>query len=271
MLRKKFSTTMLALVVAAALPGSAFAADAVSESTGSVSVPTSVSAPVSSDNGIGGSEDASPAANESSAPAENSQAPGSMNTGATPAEGTEPVSPVDVTEPTTEVSEPTAEVTEPATEPQVPATEEQPAVEPQPTEEVIIPEIPAAEPQPIEDEVVPAVPAVEPVEVPDETILPIEEPAVIEPALVEEELVTEPAIVVEPAEATVTIVHRLYFGDKGEYDDYIEHVDGLSVGDELDLNSRILNVENVECVTSDQQIVLAEDNELLLEYCLIEE
>ncbi|MBN7774597.1 hypothetical protein [Clostridium aminobutyricum] len=235
MLRKRFSTTLLALVVAAAIPGSAFAADVASKSTGQVSAPATVLEPISSD-----------VVTDSEQEGDAVQAP----------EGEAPSAPTDVAEPPTEVTEPTTpeevtepdiEVTEPVAEPQIPAVEEQPAVEPQPEEEVTVPETPAVEP---------------------EILVPTEEQLVTAPAIVVEEVVTEPAIVVESVLTTLTITHllKLDFGESV----YTETIEGVELGTEFDITPLIDKSEDIKLSSDIKTVQVDElDKKIILEYEVI--
>lgn len=102
------------------------------------------------------------------------------------------------------------------------------------------------------------------------TAEPAEEelPPVIEIPVIEE-VVTEPAIVVEPTAATLTITHRLIVGD--EYAEEIRVIDGLEVGQTLDLTEYLAPIDWVECITQEKSITLElAENTVVLEYVVSE-
>jgi hypothetical protein len=105
----------------------------------------------------------------------------------------------------------------------------------------------------------------------EEELPPVEEelPPVVEIPVIEEEVVTEPAIVVEPTAATLTITHRLIVGD--EYAEEIRVIDGLEVGQTLDLTEYLAPIDWVECITQEKSITLElAENTVVLEYVVSE-
>lgn len=234
MLRKRFSTALLALLVAAAIPGSAFAEEVESEATTQINAPITLSEPA-----IGSEE------------------------GQTPE--------IPTTELITEAPAP-ADTVAPATEIQAPPAEEQPAAEVPPTVEA--PAAPIVEPEvvaPIEAEL--AAPIVEPEVIAPIEEAVVTEPAILvpevvtEPAIVVPEVVTEPAIVVEPVAATLTITHRLIVGDK--HSDITQTIEGLTVGQVIDLTPYLTAEDWEESLSRVTNVTLENtENIIVLEYAV---
>ena len=225
MLRKRFSTALLALLVAAAIPGSALAEEVENEATIQINAPITQSEPA-----IGGEEGQTP------------EAPAA--------------------ELITEAPAP-ADTVAPATEIQAPPAEEQPAAEAPPTVEapvapIVDPEVVAQ----IEEAVVTEAAIVVP-----EVVAPIEEAVVTDAAIVVPEVVTEPAIVVEPVAATLTITHRLIVGDS--YTEEARVIDGLEVGQTVDLAQYMASIDWAECTTPETNITLdSTEDTIVLEYAV---
>jgi len=105
----------------------------------------------------------------------------------------------------------------------------------------------------------------------EEDLLPTEEelPTVVTTPGAVEEAVTEPAIIVEPTAASLKITHRLIVGD--QYIDDVRTVEGLEVGQTIDLETYILVEEWFELTSDVNNITLNEEQtSILLEYKPVE-
>ena len=253
MLRNRFSTVLLTLLLATAIPGTASAADAANDTASQANTPIFQTTPA------GGSEE------------ENTEV-------ISPPQTSEPAAPAEVEEPAD--AQAPEEATAPEIQVQEPVAEVQPPVEAEPEEDAEFPETPIAEPEetaPAEEPIVtePAIivdeAATEPaIIVEPEVVAPVEEPVVTEPAIVVEELVTEPAIVVEPVTAALTITHRLIVGDK--YLDEIQTIEGLEVGQTVDLKQYYVAETWIEYISNSIDSITLEEqqNSIILEYKPIE-
>lgn len=176
-------------------------------------------------------------------------------------DGTLPL-PGDPDEPTGNLTEPDPDGEEPGEEGQ-PGEGEEPIDEEQPIdeEEPIGEENSTDGQEPVGDEGDVEEPAEEPVA--EEEII-AEEP--LEEEVLEEELLEE-EVIVEPAAATLTIVQRLIVG--GEIDDFIQVIEGLEVGQIVNLAEYIVDAEFVIYTGDVAEITLSEENsEVILEYAL---
>lgn len=288
MLSKKFSTTLLALVVAAAIPGSVFAADITGDTTGGSSAPTSVSEAVNNDNSASTaqattSSDAA-ASSEQNGEATSTQAEQTTSTtdeqqaaSGTAATGSTDSS-TEVTKDTTQAQGTETKGTETKADGTKADAEElgtkienkEPVTEP--TEDVKD-STSEAQPTTPEEKAPPVVSDVtEPVIIKD--VAPIEE-FVTDAAITTEAAVavTDAAIVVEPVKATVTIVQRLNLGEGYDqsYSEYTQEVNDQVAGTEFDITPYIVTDEQVKFVGNSDPILLKEENTIILEYNLVEE
>jgi hypothetical protein len=268
MLKKRFSNTLLALVVAAAIPGSAFAADVASESTGEVSAPASVLDSVSrtneADNGGGANTDTSGGLDSGTAGEAQNPADEDLVADDQQEDDSDQNAAVVVPQPDTE-DEQLPAVVEPDPEDGTDVVVEEPAVEEQLVDEVseepgVDAETPVVEEQLAEEVVEPVAPILEPEVIAEETILPVAEEAVVTEAAI----VVEP-VIVEPVAATLTIIHRLTVGGKDIEE--IQVVTDLEVGQTIYLEEYFASEEWVECTSQVTNITLdGSENTIILEY-----
>ncbi len=227
MRKRKVNAVILSLLIAAAMTGSAFAADTVGESI-TPNTPAVQTIPAINGGEVQIFESTDPQATVPEQQTPDASVPEGM------------ISPDGVTIPAIELQEPVSEGDQEAcVQPGETATSETPiagsgtAVS---DEEPIVADPPA----------------------------PGEEPMMVDPAAIVEEAVTEPAIV-EAEEATLTITHRLIVG--GEYCEEVKIIQDLLVGQQLDLTAYLAPVDWAECITQERIISLDQtENAVVLEY-----
>lgn len=259
MLRKRFSAALIAIIVAMAMPTGAFAGVSFQE-TIQGDQPLVATDVITGDTQQQGRDELIPTEGQAGDTAGQSNAPAPGSAEQVPAEEEQPA---DEQQPAGELQPANPE--QPAGELQ-PANPEQPPVdEGQPAEEQ-----PVNEQQPAEGEqpVEPETPAV----VPEEGVLP-EVPPVLEEEIVPEEVLPEELleeeVIAEPIPATLTIVQRLMVGETER--EFIQMIDGLEVGQVVDLADYIIQAENVLCISEGGQITLSEENtSVILEYNLVQ-
>ncbi|MDD2216923.1 MAG: hypothetical protein PHW03_04645 [Eubacteriales bacterium] len=259
MLRKKFGAILTALIVTVAMPAAAFAGTSFAEVTlndGLFTVTQGIPAAPAPEDGLQPQDAEGP---QTEQPAEGGQPDEGQPTGEQPPEGGQPD---EGQQPADDLEGEDPGQPADGLEPQVPG---QPSVdEGEPGEEQPVDEqLPVAGEQPGESEA----PAVEPEEgilpeappVPEEEIVPEEE-------MLPEELLEE-EIIVEPIAATLTIVQRLIID--GEIDDFIQVIDGLEVGQIVNVSDYIVVKENIVYTSDVTEITLSgENSEVILEYAL---
>ncbi|MDD2230856.1 MAG: hypothetical protein PHY48_15825 [Candidatus Cloacimonetes bacterium] len=290
MIKRKFSTTLLALVVAAALPGSAFAAEVATESTGEVSAPSSVSAPASSSSEADNSGSADADANGSTESGSTGEAQGTTGgesvTGGQESSGSDQR--IDSSETkgeadgkqtpstteresqgegdkvaTPDTETPAVSTPEQATEPIEPAEGTETAGKPEngtgqeEGEQPTTPQAPVTEGQPAEPVIAPETPVIEPEVIPE--------------VVTEGAIVTTEAAIVVPQESTLLILHLFESGDI-VCEDY-ETVNGLTEGKTIRIGE--YNYEDqhefTECLNEDETVdLVAGENQITLRYTLKE-
>ena len=243
MLRKKFGAILTALIVTVAMPAAAFAGTSFAEVTlndGLFTVTQGIPAAPAPEDGLQPQDAEGP---QTEQPAEGGQPDEGQPTGEQPPEGGQPD---EGQQPADDLEGEDPGQPADGLEPQVPG---QPSVdEGEPGEEQPVDEqLPVAGEQPGESEA----PAVEP----EEGILPEAPP------------VPEEEIIVEPIAATLTIVQRLIID--GEIDDFIQVIDGLEVGQIVNVSDYIVVKENIVYTSDVTEITLSgENSEVILEYAL---
>ena len=114
----------------------------------------------------------------------------------------------------------------------------------------------------VEEEVIP----------PEEEVIPPAEellPPVVEIPEIVEEAATEPAIVAEPTTTSLTITHRLIVGD--QYADDVRTVEGLEIGQVINLEPYILTEDWFELASDVSSITLNEEKtSIIMEYKPVE-
>lgn len=248
MLRKRFSATLIAIIITMAMPASAFAGVSVQE-TIQGDQPLVATDVITGDTQQQGGDELIPTEGQAGDTVGQSDAPAPGSTEQVPAEEEQPA---DEQQPADEL--------QPANPEQPPVDEGQPAEE-QPVDE----QQPAEGEQPVE----PETPAV----VPEEGVLPEVPPALEEEIVPEEEILPEELleeeVIAEPISATLTIVQRLMVGETER--EFIQMIDGLEVGQVVDLADYIIQAENVLCISEGGQITLSEENtSVILEYNLVQ-
>ncbi len=274
MLRKRFSAALIALIVTMAMPAGAFAGASFGEVTSDDGLPavtdgnggdaqqqsgdTLIPMEGQAGNTVSSSDEATPGdaeqtpedCNESEGE-EQLQAPEQPKDSEQPDDGQQSADeqPSADSEQSTDEQQPT----EPPADEQSTADSEQAADQHQPTgEEPAEPEVPAVVP---EDGEVPEAPPIVEEEILPEEVLP-------------EELLEE--VIAEPMPATLTIVQRLIVGETES--EFVQMIDGLEVGQVVDLADYIIRTENVLCISDGGQITLSEENmSVILEYNLLQE